>query len=346
MIEKLSIKAFQAHQKLVLELDPHVTTIIGPSDVGKSSILRALRWVVLNQPSGDAFVRWGEKRARVQVSVDGECVDRERSSTVNTYRLASVINQTIPGVREFKSFSTGVPDEVAVLLGMDEINFQGQYDCPFWLGDAAGEVSRHLNLVVGLEVIDQVFSKLTALTRKRQAEVSVVEDRLASAKAERQQWNFAKEMSDELCVLERLEESFQDVGRSIIELSRVLREYQSGQELRDKALRIAQSGSSVLEVGEALTNSMVQCDELESLIREMRVQQRMRSLAASIPSDEGLVGVKEIVESVEKLKALIGSLGRATLDKGMAEKDVIHLSHRWHRDMGEVCGLCGQKIER
>ena len=173
MIEKLTIDGFQAHQDLELVFDSGVNTIVGPSDAGKSSVLRALRWVALNEPSGDAFIRWGAEKAEVKVKVDGDFIVRTRGAGCNSYDL---------NTREFKAFGGTVPSEVSKLLGVSELNFQGQYDSPFWLGDAAGQVSRDLNKVVGLEIIDKVLSKLASLTKKRVTEVEVIETRLELAR--------------------------------------------------------------------------------------------------------------------------------------------------------------------
>jgi exonuclease SbcC len=86
VIDKVTIQNFQAHERLVVNLDPHITTITGPSDTGKSSIIRALRWVALNKPRGDSFIRHGAKWARVKVTVDGEVVQRRRGSK-NLYKI-------------------------------------------------------------------------------------------------------------------------------------------------------------------------------------------------------------------------------------------------------------------
>jgi AAA15 family ATPase/GTPase len=40
-MKKLRIKNFQIHKDLEIEFGP-ITTIVGPSDIGKSAVLRAL----------------------------------------------------------------------------------------------------------------------------------------------------------------------------------------------------------------------------------------------------------------------------------------------------------------
>ena len=85
MLERLRIQNFQSHHKLDIQLDPAVTTLIGPSDVGKSAVLRAFRWLATNRPRGDAFIRDGADRVSVKARVDGQNVTRRRGPAGNEY---------------------------------------------------------------------------------------------------------------------------------------------------------------------------------------------------------------------------------------------------------------------
>jgi exonuclease SbcC len=87
MIERLQIKNFQCHESLKIKLDPKITAIVGPSDVGKSAILRAIRWVATNRPRGDSFIKEDADEAQVTVWTDNGKVCRRKGSE-NTYAQA------------------------------------------------------------------------------------------------------------------------------------------------------------------------------------------------------------------------------------------------------------------
>ena len=70
MIKSIDIENFQSHKKTRIDFDPGVNVIIGRSDSGKTSILRALNWVINNKPSGEAFIRHGNKEARASIILD------------------------------------------------------------------------------------------------------------------------------------------------------------------------------------------------------------------------------------------------------------------------------------
>ena len=71
MIDRVQILNFQRHGELKIVFDEQITTIVGPSDTGKSSVLRAIRWVAFNRPLGDGFIRFGENECVVRLWVDG-----------------------------------------------------------------------------------------------------------------------------------------------------------------------------------------------------------------------------------------------------------------------------------
>ncbi len=56
MIKSAKLINFQSHIDSLLEFHSGVNSITGQSDSGKSSILRAINWVIHNKPSGDAFI--------------------------------------------------------------------------------------------------------------------------------------------------------------------------------------------------------------------------------------------------------------------------------------------------
>jgi DNA repair exonuclease SbcCD ATPase subunit len=214
MIKSIKLRNFQAHEKATCKLSPEVTTIVGRSDAGKSSILRGLRWVALNDPAGEAFIRHGEPGSRVRLEFeDGILVDRTKGSGKNSYHIHDQDKK-----HSFVSFGSGVPDEVQDVVRLSEVNFQGQYDHPFWLGDTAGEVSRQLNKTVKLDVIDGVLAHLASAIRRLGVESDVAKKRHAEAVEEVDRWSFATRMNLELGVVEKYAEALSKARAAAIGL--------------------------------------------------------------------------------------------------------------------------------
>lgn len=139
-----------------------ITTITGESDKGKSAIIRALIFVLTNQPPDTNWVRHGAKFAKVILTVDGHKVIRGWSKDRGHYYQFD--GET------FSAVGRGpVPDKIAGFLNTSEINIQSQHDRHFLLGVSAGECGRIINRCAGLEIIDRGLSnigqKVNAATR-------------------------------------------------------------------------------------------------------------------------------------------------------------------------------------
>lgn len=172
MLESLTLRNFQRHRRLTVRFDPRVTVLTGPSDAGKSAVLRALRWIMLNRPAGDQCVRWGAAEAEAVLALDGREIARVRGKNRNEYRTDGAVHA---------AFGAGVPDAAAKLANVDAANFQLQHDGPFLFCLSPGEAARELNRVVALDLIDRTLAALAAGLRRARTEAEVGRERLAAA---------------------------------------------------------------------------------------------------------------------------------------------------------------------
>jgi DNA repair protein SbcC/Rad50 len=279
VIESLTLSNFQAHPSLVIDLDPYVTCLTGPSDQGKSAIIRALRWLCLNQPSGEAFIRDGAKQALVEIKVDGRVVHRVRGKGQNEYQLG------MDPIKEFKALGNGnVPPEVATLLNVGILNFQGQHDAPFWFGETAGEVSRQLNQIINLGVIDDVLAKLDKGVREATTNLAVCEDRVAQAKQARQEASRAVEVDERLREVEGLEAEAADLARRSTLLGDLIQNVGEYQAAYERASQANVAALRAVAVGNAWAELDAKRAELEKQINNAVGLQcditRMRAEAA------------------------------------------------------------------
>lgn len=144
----VKIKNFQRHHDLTIEFVPGVNAITGPSDAGKSSILRAIMWCLRNEPEGLSFISNGKKSCSVSVEFDdGITITRERGKAVNRYKLEGRESLTLD------NFGKGVPEQIQAAIGFGpveiggdwfELNFAKQLESPFLLTAAA---SRRMNII-------------------------------------------------------------------------------------------------------------------------------------------------------------------------------------------------------
>lgn len=140
-LEEMRVAGFQSHADTVITLASGLNVIVGPSDSGKSALLRALWWLYYNKPRGTEFIKIGENSLAVSVRfADGTELQRKRTrSASGSYEIAR------PGADPVTLTNIGhslPPDIVAVhktplveLAGEEvSLNIARQFDPPFILG--------------------------------------------------------------------------------------------------------------------------------------------------------------------------------------------------------------------
>ncbi len=212
MLKRIRIRNFQKHKKLDVDFSPNVTTIIGSSDSGKSAIVRALKWVCLNKPNGNSFIRNGHKSCKVRITVDGSKITRTKGKS-NTYEVNG---------EKFHAFGTSVPDEITNLLKLDEINFQSQHDSPFWFSESAGQVSKNLNQIIDLSIIDRTLSGVASLVRKSKADVDASERSLSASQEQLNGLKWVQEAAKEFKDIEQLTDSIESNDKKIKDIQELI----------------------------------------------------------------------------------------------------------------------------
>lgn len=87
-IAKVNLSNFQSHANTSIELSKNFNVIVGESRQGKSAIMRALRWVIENKPSGKSFIKIGEDSAFVELILDdGTIIRRFVTKKENGYKI-------------------------------------------------------------------------------------------------------------------------------------------------------------------------------------------------------------------------------------------------------------------
>ena len=251
MLKTLRIKNFQKFGKMLLEFSPTLTTIIGSSDSGKSSLFRALQWVVLNRPTGVGFVKHGATDTRVRLTTDRHRIERSRIASDNAYFLDG---------KKYKSFSTSVPEDLQNALGMTSLNFQSQHEPLFWFSLNPSALSTEINRLVDLESIDYVNKKLRAKERAVSLEIEKKQESLAANAKELRAIEGIEDIDNELAAIEAMVKSDERMGRALARL-------EQNADLFDE---LVQSTAALKEAADELVSIACLESELESLDRSLK----------------------------------------------------------------------------
>lgn len=272
MIKAIYLTNFQSHKHSELELHEGVNVIVGPSDSGKTAILRALNWVLRNRPSGEAFrSHWGG---------DTDVVIRTEEATIGRLRSKSR-NEYVVGLHEhdqtFKAVGRDVPEEILQLLNMDDINIQSQMDAPFLLSESPAEVARVLNRVASLDDIDRAHAGIASMARQTQGHLSHAEVEVTRLTETLKEFDHLPDMKARMEALERAEKRIQGTKQNVTHLTKLVEGLeQGGEELK----RIART-----------TKLRKPLNELLAIGHDLQTRQK------------GLVEFRQKMESLVKVQA-------------------------------------------
>lgn len=179
MIREIELINFQGHEHTVLTLDPGLNVITGPSDNGKSSVIRAVRWVLTNKPQGDSICRHDTTETRVIIRTDNHVIERFRKGRDNCYVLDG---------ETFRAMRGGVPAEIITALNISPACLQSQHDIHYLINLSPGEAAKHVNELADLSEIDEAIKKANSLIgqsqnkrRHTEAEIESLDARLADS---------------------------------------------------------------------------------------------------------------------------------------------------------------------
>ena len=175
-IDRIHLECWQSHEDSTFDLTPGVNAIVGSSDAGKSSVLRALRWVTTNRPRGTGFVHFGEGTARVEIGIGGKKIVRTRGvKKDNSYTVDGEV---------LEAMGAAVPEQVTELLPFDDTTFSNQHDPLYLVFETPGQFARKINDVVHLEDAERARSDLSGQVRSLTAKIKDCEEQLKEREAE------------------------------------------------------------------------------------------------------------------------------------------------------------------
>ena len=229
-IQEVTVEGYQSHLHSTFTLSPGLTVITGPSDAGKTAIIRALRWFAFNEPTGEAFlhtirnadgsIKEAVDQAKVSVTFDNGITitkTRRKGKTSYTHSL----------------YPTGwekaeVPPEVKEALGLIKqkygdfetcLNFAFQLDPPFLLSETNSTGAKVLGKLAGTEVVDRSISEVNKRTHQTRTDISYADKQIGEIDVELIEYFQLDDLEKALTGAEMTYESITGTVKRIKELS-------------------------------------------------------------------------------------------------------------------------------
>lgn len=316
-IDRLSVSNFQSLEKADLELGGF-TVIVGPSNSGKSALLRALKAVIRNVNSPSS-VRAGKTSFTAQVSFGATDVSIERGKSQSTYRVS------LPDETEevFTKAGRTVPEEVQRILGLPlpdgpDLTFAAQIDPPFLLSETGTVAAKMLGDLTNV-------SKLHAAAREANRR------RLEAVKTQKIR------QEDAVGCATRLKAEFSDLPETaaVLKGARTLME-----SVQDKA-----------RTAERLSETLTQVEMAESAEDDLRIRLSELPEPADIDSlveqaEAGLAQRRALLDIIDTLAQLAETEDQLCRAQDPLAAQIRELDAEYHtvlKDAGQ-CPMCGQAV--
>jgi DNA repair protein SbcC/Rad50 len=367
MIKSLHITNFQPHEDTILDFSNGVNVIIGSSDSGKTSIIRSIRKVVWNRPSGDSFCsNWGgETKIQLQTE-DGSVTWLKDKMDKYILETGGVRQGDKRNKTEFKAIGTGVPEEISRFLNINEVNLQSQLDSPFLLSETPGAVAQHFNKVARLDKIDKSTSNVNSEISELNAEIGkeATKDKPATgliklikeAEEELTKYQYLEKFEIEVEVLEELDKRLVRNCTSYDKLGKLIDSYSARKILIGELEIFTQLEpvvDHVLVDIDELKKQEKQWNKLHELIAESsRLKKEKIRLSELTELEEPVDNLLIMYKELETRKSLKMRLSKAITNLNYINTQIevyktkhTRLLKEFTEGMGAVCILCGSKLK-
>ena len=320
MIKRITLKNFESHEDSTIEFSDGLNLIIGQSNQGKSSIVRALAMVVANRFDRDS-VRTGAKYCSVAVETEKGTVTAERGEDTNHW-----IIETPQGKKEYRNIGSSVPSEVLEVLGMGERargeikelpNIMFQLEKHYMLSEIDGKkttansIARMMDEAIGIggmeELIKDIATDFAAKKRDletKNIQISEIRSKILDANIFE---GYKRSMEDTKAVFDEIE-SLNNLLDSAKELSCKVELNKEGRNLLERRLNCSE-GIDIL------------ADKIGDLIKKFRMIFRAFQIMENLDQAGKRITIYDSVNDIScETEILIRNLEKLKTAKDLSRK--------------------------
>lgn len=362
-IKKIQLDNFGKHSDLTVNFSKDTNVIFGKTGSGKSTVKKAITWVLTNSIKGDNVRKEGSKKTSVILTTDKNIeIEKVKSSSINRYILR------IPNKEEqiFDKCGTSIPEEILEVINLNEIqiddetinlNIADQVALPFLMDKSATFRMKLFNKLTGNDILDKLFGRFNKDILKIKRDITSTEDQKKENEIEVQKVKEEKEILDKkieqsdvlfgivhknykiytnllkYIELHKKREEIQTQIKNInipevTEIKEVTKEIEEFEQLKTVLNRLEKQEIIKDRVRDELKKIVIPALDLEEITEEI---QQFESISEALNS----INIKN-----EKLSVLKGELKSVKIDIKDLEKE-----HKELHKSVKICETCGQEVK-
>ncbi|MCK8817763.1 AAA family ATPase [Natroniella sulfidigena] len=309
-IRAIEINNFQSHADSRLEFEEGLNVITGPSDQGKSAIIRALRWVLYNEPRGTDFIRTGTNSCQVTIELDNEFkITRKRTKKENRYELITPAGEE----HVFEKVGSKVPQEIKDVHGMPKIkldsdleatlNLDYQLDGAFLLNAPITKRAKVLGRLIKVHIVDAAIRDTSKDLRELKQEEKRVKQELVELDNKLEEFNDLPALAKEIKKQEELLVQIKKINQKVTEI----KSFQQRMNLLDQKLnkwhKLDQKLGNLTEIEGIYDKITAKSEQLRALKQLLKRKSKIEDgLDQAAKYMKGLENVKEIEQIYKQLE--------------------------------------------
>lgn len=354
MITDFEIIRFQSHVDTVMEFSPGLNVIVGDTDSGKSSIIRALTLLALNKPLGNEFINWNIKKNEVmKVSAnfsDGSWAIREKGKKINQY--------TISGYDEpFAALRSGVPKEVKEVLKLSEANIQSQKEQYFLLDKTGGQTASEFNKVAKLDLMESAVKEIKSRVTETNSKITHINEDIKNLEEEIKNLKWVKKARIRLdnirakeMVLEEKKDGVHFLREAISDFRQTKKDLSKFKAIKKQLLdccTIIKQHDCLSESTKSADSLRFKISEYQSIQSELKRFKSLKKLSLKSKKIMKIISLYDITKNnlntinqhILNYQKIDGYISETSKGISIMEKEI----EKFKEEM-EICPLCGSEL--
>lgn len=347
MIDWLELTNFMSYKHLKLEFVKGINTFVGETDAGKTVIIHALKFLLLDDSRREGVINFDADSCEVAVGIDGHVIKKTKSRKgENYYTLGD------------RKFGAAMPDEIADIVGVNFINVQDQSESHFLLSDSEPEVNRKFNQIIDLGLIDtsldcaeQTRRQILAETTAKEKEKEIFEKKIddldwleSAGKLLERCENLSSELDEKTKIeddVNALIRNLSDAFEKLAKIDRLLSECDDCCTVNELELlfRDYEKASAESENVTLAINDIERVEE--NILNRTRILDDIAKVCDIGELDNDFAELKSVRDRFEDIKSVLNSINRSRLKIEEFSTEI----ERLEKELSEIetveCPTCG-----